>query len=114
MYQWVISTLIVAVITVITTILTVKTTTRGYIINPTVKGELTRIAKRYGEIVVHGAALIVVVVALTQFVFYENTPITRFTIFKISGLVSVLSAGLMTLVYQLAHLPRPQLRRSSD
>lgn len=113
MYQWVISTLIVAVITVITTILTVKSTMRGYIVSPAAKGKLTSRARRYGELVFTGLGMVLGIILLTIYL-SESTPITRVTIVKISAIVSGFFITSLAFGFNLARLPRQAKAENSD
>lgn len=100
MYQWLIQTLIIAVITIITTILTVKSTMRGYIVSPEAKGKLTSSARRYGETVFLGLVTLLSAVGL---VFYLNRdePLTRFTVFGISFAVTGTVCSLLATAFTL-------------
>lgn len=113
MYQWVISTLIVAVITVITTILTVKSTMRGYIVSPAAKGRLTSKARRYGELVITGLGAVLGIILLGIFV-TESTPITRVTIVKISTLVTGLFISFVSFGFYLGRLTGETNADNSD
>ena len=113
MYQWVISTLIVAVITVITTILTVKSTMRGYIVSPAAKGRLTSKARRYGDIVFTGFGVVLGILLLAAYL-SESTPITRVTILKISAIVTGLFISFLTFGFNLGRLAGQTKSKNPD
>jgi hypothetical protein len=99
MAQWLIQTLVVALITIITTILTTKWMAVGYIISPTAKSKFRPKAKKYG-----GLALIVFVLTWDIFWLVYNVtdqgPLNRGVVVALALYVcAAFSAFLMLIVY---------------
>jgi|GEM_PF-3809329 len=99
MYQWVISTLLVAVITIITTILTVKSTMRGYIISPQAKGKLTSKARRYSFVILESFLLLWALFWLIYNAQDDGKPITRGLVVALSFYsCMVVLSGLLLMI----------------